>query len=983
MSISRHYSATNLISTDIELVDVVLNGVLLKPNVDYIIIPGFGIELTFDPTVDDVIDIFVYDESNLAVTPTATPTSTVTPTNTPTNTLTPTNTPTNTETPAQTPTNTPTPTLTPTSTKLSITPTSTPTSTIAPTPQFTATPTRTQTCTPSCTPTSTPPPTNTPTNTKTPSNTPSITPTNTQTPSNTPTNTQTPSNTPTNTQTPSNTPTNTQTPSNTPTNTQTPTNTPTNTQTPTNTPTNTQTPTNTPTTTQTQANIEPSVTPTNTPTITPTPTTATSCASAGALVEGWLYLYHDGNCGTIECAPGLGGTYSVATNSWTYKTGNYSDGCEVYVCPVGGVATNPYTYYTGADGGGVCAVADCTPGAATEIYTYKDGTWNSTYNECNIIVCTPGTTSPNDPALKYTGNFDFENNRCECSAGKFGPYSDGYYENDVILESFNSATPLESLDISGSYFTYAGGYATVASGYYSNGYFVSGNISNTGTPAQLQIAQDDGLLYIYEYLNVTIANGAFSSGYYTNGQIDASYNNMTPALAENNIYYTYSAGAAVIADGPYSTYYFVNGEISATLRPTPQPILDGAGAYSWYNDSGTSMGAHGYFSNGRFYNNGQAFEELLTEENQEHYPKQAQDDGLYYLYSYSDYANVLADGVYFFVRSFVTGPVYSYAEFTNGVLNTVAMPNSTKAAVVYRINSLELDGVTCRYYTFSGDGTTVEVATGIKNIESDTFCLYNLGEDGVLCSDAIQCATGYHIYNGNQGRKYYDFKSGVYDTAQLIVVHNVAAVNDVYRDFGMDGYTPSDTELPPIISYPKIYLKYTGISLDNANPQYYKFISAAASEVNPVLATGFEIFTDGVYYDFGSGVTYPNTPVLVHGHTIYNTLYHDFGENGTSSPTLATGIMLVIDSNSLTTNRYYYFGVGTAQPSIVTGLVIDPKDNYYYNFGSVGDSAALVTGYAFVDPTMFNYDVPNNYNWFTGIGVYDFGSGTNSPVFVE
>jgi len=146
-------------------------------------------------------------------TPSNTPTSTYTATFTPTDTPTPTNTPTN--TPTMTPSNTPTPTSTPT-----YTPTNTPTNTATPTATYTATPTPTSTLTPTDTPTSTP----TETPTYTPTNTPTATPTATATftPTDTPTNTptDTPTNTATNTAT--FTATSTSTPTYTPTNTATP-----------------------------------------------------------------------------------------------------------------------------------------------------------------------------------------------------------------------------------------------------------------------------------------------------------------------------------------------------------------------------------------------------------------------------------------------------------------------------------------------------------------------------------------------------------------------------------------------------------------------------------------------------------------------------------------------------------------------------------------------------------------------------------------
>jgi len=162
----------------------------------------------------------VYQDPNLAPTPTPTPTDT--PTNTPTASNTPTPTETYTPTPSatDTPTLTYTPTVTPTNTPTDTptsTPTNTPTSTFTSTPTNTATATQTPTFTPTFTSTSTPTdtPTNTPTFTATytPTDTPTFTPTFTSTFTPTDTATETPTNTATHTATftPTNTPTNTPT----------------------------------------------------------------------------------------------------------------------------------------------------------------------------------------------------------------------------------------------------------------------------------------------------------------------------------------------------------------------------------------------------------------------------------------------------------------------------------------------------------------------------------------------------------------------------------------------------------------------------------------------------------------------------------------------------------------------------------------------------------------------------------------------------
>jgi hypothetical protein len=121
----------------------------------------------------------------VALTPTATQTSTQTPTNTqtqtPTNTNTQTQTPTNTNTPTDNVTDTPTPTPTQTPTpSVTATGTQTPTTTTTLTATETVTPTTTQTQTPTDTPevspTTTPTPTLTPTQTETPTTTPTVTP---------------------------------------------------------------------------------------------------------------------------------------------------------------------------------------------------------------------------------------------------------------------------------------------------------------------------------------------------------------------------------------------------------------------------------------------------------------------------------------------------------------------------------------------------------------------------------------------------------------------------------------------------------------------------------------------------------------------------------------------------------------------------------------------------------------------------------------
>jgi RHS repeat-associated protein len=205
----------------------------------------------------------VYQNPNLA--PTPTPTATNTPTDTPTN------------TPTGTPTRTPTAT-----------------STATPTATSTSTPTSTDTNTPTATETDTPTPTQTPTNTATATSTETPTPTATDTPTSTYTPTNTATDTPTNTVTASPTNTATITPSPTNTATHTPTSTATNTATLTNTATPTATDTATSTLTYT-ATVTPSITATFTNTPTPTWTRTATFTPTPVVVV--LTLQPDGVAG--------------------------------------------------------------------------------------------------------------------------------------------------------------------------------------------------------------------------------------------------------------------------------------------------------------------------------------------------------------------------------------------------------------------------------------------------------------------------------------------------------------------------------------------------------------------------------------------------------------------------------------------------------------------------------------------------------------
>jgi hypothetical protein len=65
--------------------------------------------------------------------------------------------------------------------------------------------------------------------------------------------------------------------------------------------------------------------------------------------------------------------------------------------------------------------------------------------------------------------------------GKDGPYSYGYFLDDLINSNYSNNTPQQSLDWSGYYFTYTLGQALTADGGYSNYYFLEGQINTSYT----------------------------------------------------------------------------------------------------------------------------------------------------------------------------------------------------------------------------------------------------------------------------------------------------------------------------------------------------------------------------------------------------------------------------------------------------------------------------------------------------------------------
>ena len=250
----------------------------------------------------------------------------------------------------------------------------------------------------------------------------------------------------------------------------------------------------------------------------------------------------------------------VANVSATLASGGYSNGYfssgeistgATYDTPAQSIDDNlSYTYTAGvaalASGyysNGKYVTGALASGSGDGVQSAIDDGLYYTYNIYGAATLANGLI---DTLNYYNGNL------------MIGAYSSGYFTGGSVNSGYNSSTPAQAQDDS-KWYTYASGVATAASGLYSNGNYVAGELSGTSaTPAQ---AQDDSKWYTYASGVVSYATGisAYDNNALTYYRYDGAGGrvNVQAGADTNNIYYYFtsftiggymynSSGAAVI-----------------------------------------------------------------------------------------------------------------------------------------------------------------------------------------------------------------------------------------------------------------------------------------------------------------------------------------------------------------------------------------------------------------------------------------------------
>ena len=222
---------------------------------------------------------------------------------------------------------------------------------------------------------------------------------------------------------------------------------------------------------------------------------------------------------------------------------------------------------------------------------------------------------------------------------KNGPFSTGYYSNDVLLETYNSdfGLPERSKD-DFLFYVYVNGYSFLANGAFSTGFYVEGTATeHTSLSTENPYSAQDNQLY-YTYLSgiPVLADDLYGTTFYfKDGKIAESTINLTPRLNVINLWTVVEYGNILILNGAYSYGYYVNGVLSGTFV-TPTSTLN-SNLWLTYIDGMPQPLPHGYYTNG-VYVSGVVTEETL------HTPITAIDgQGLTY-YVYNNGQPILAQG---------------------------------------------------------------------------------------------------------------------------------------------------------------------------------------------------------------------------------------------------------------------------------------------------------------------------------------------------
>ena len=428
-----------------------------------------------------------------------------------------------------------------------------------------------------------------------------------------------------------------------------------------------------------------------------------------------------------------------------YRNGWYESGTKnnaVYIAPTFVINNNDGKYYEVAYG--VTALAN---GPYTNGY-YTNGVPNTThYSAHGTPENAKDIPDPNGAYFIYlSGGISPQ--------PASGLYSIGYFyvDNGGRID-INYNVQLPDSDVQDQYqtppvsYVYTNGIGSLASGYYSTGYY-SGGIATTPAETGLHFSIDDSKLrdyiapnnqplytgtheslYYYEGL---AANGPYSNGYYASGLIDETYSNTTPQEAsDDGHWYTYAAGVATAANGPYSNGYYASGIFNTSYsNQTPQEATDDGHWYTY--EAGVATAANGPYSNG-YYNTG------VIQSNYNNAalpPSQALDQpGTYLRYvnglvvgywtnpANKDYVNNLED----------SSRYLSYG--SNGVITAL---NGWSVAYSWNANTSSYTTTPAEYF----------INGYITNLDSSGNSYYNSSCDVMDGTQVVHAQGSYELYNG-------------------------------------------------------------------------------------------------------------------------------------------------------------------------------------------------------------------------------------------
>lgn len=147
-----------------------------------------------------------------------------------------------------------------------------------------------------------------------------------------------------------------------------------------------------------------------------------------------------------------------------------------------------------------------------------------------------------------------------------GAYTNGYYSNGTKSTTYDSATPVDTID--GDWYTYVDGVPTLAAGGYTDAYYQGGVPTGQATP---YVTADGapGIYYVYVNETSSLASGAYSNGYYNNdGTKSTSFDTITTSdpliVAIDGGWYSYDAGV------PTAAFEYLGYNNCADQTPTNQ-----------------------------------------------------------------------------------------------------------------------------------------------------------------------------------------------------------------------------------------------------------------------------------------------------------------------------------------------------------------------------------------------------------------------------